>query len=532
MKLKRWKDISIIHKLYGVIGVMAVLIILELCTLWFAMNVLSAVRAFVGGEGLWSKAQKDAAFSLQRYAYSRNERDYQAFLDFLVVNDGDHIARMELQKPKPNFEIVRQGFLQGRNHPDDIDAMIHLLTRFHWVDYIAQAVEAWAAADTNLIQLRESGVAFHSLINSKNPDPKKIEVLVGTIQHLNTTLTKLEDRFSHVLGEGSRWLEKIVITLLSFAVLMVEGVGLMLAFVTSRGISRGLSDVIGVATEIGHGNLNRSVRVDSADEIGQLGEAINQMGQMLKKSYGELERRVEERTSELEKALRARDDFLSIASHELKTPLTSLLLQVQLRQRWLAKEDYAQFAPERIRKMMDGDQRQVKRLASLIDDMLDISRISREKLHLNEEVCDLSRITREVLERFKVNFEAAGCRVDQDLAPDLEGRWDAARIEQVIENLLTNAMKYGEGKGIIIRTWRDTTGLHLSVRDHGMGIAKEDQARIFMPFERAVTGQSISGLGIGLYIASEIVKLHKGKLSVDSQLGEGSTFTLSLPFLS
>src|ERR1700722_14012122 len=118
--LNQWKNISIAKKLYFVVGIMALLIGGELVTLRFAMRNLSAARAFVGGESLWSKAQKNAVFNLQRFGITKNEKDYEAFLEALKVNEGDHQARIELFKENPDMKLMREGFLQGHIHPDDI----------------------------------------------------------------------------------------------------------------------------------------------------------------------------------------------------------------------------------------------------------------------------------------------------------------------------------------------------------------------------------------------------------------------------
>src|SRR5436309_2924655 len=129
--LNWWKNVSIAKKLHFVVGIMAVLIGGELVTLRFAMRKLSAARAFVGAESLWSKAQKNAVFSLQRFGLTRNEEDYQAFLKFLKVNEGDHRARMELQNANPDMAKVRQGFREGHVHSEDIDPIVDLIRRFY-----------------------------------------------------------------------------------------------------------------------------------------------------------------------------------------------------------------------------------------------------------------------------------------------------------------------------------------------------------------------------------------------------------------
>ncbi len=143
-RLKKLKDISIAKKLYFIVGAMAILIIIELGSLWFAIHTLSSVRAFVGAEGLWSKAQKDAVYHLQKYSLTKNDNDYQQFNKFMQVPLGDHRTRLELLKKDPDMNISREGFLQGRVHPEDIDGMIKLFRRFYTNYYIGKAIGIWA----------------------------------------------------------------------------------------------------------------------------------------------------------------------------------------------------------------------------------------------------------------------------------------------------------------------------------------------------------------------------------------------------
>jgi hypothetical protein len=140
---KKLKDISISRKLYFTVGIMALLVTIELCTLWFAVSTLSSVRSFVAGEGLWSKAEKDAVLRLHMYAYTHNEKDYQTFMDLFKVPAGDRLTRIELQKPHPDMAVARRGFIEGGNHPDDVEGMISLLQRFHDVSYLKKAFTLW-----------------------------------------------------------------------------------------------------------------------------------------------------------------------------------------------------------------------------------------------------------------------------------------------------------------------------------------------------------------------------------------------------
>lgn len=245
----------------------------------------------------------------------------------------------------------------------------------------------------------------------------------------------------------------------------------------------------------------------------------------LRDLLAEKEKAVERQTA----AVQQRDDFLSIASHELKTPITSMKLQVQIRKRYLQKGDPSVFEPTKVKALIDFTETQLERLARLVDDMLDISRIVNGKLSLNRQPMELGALVEEVLSGFSAQFQSAGCEVELKVSGRVFGFWDRYRIEQVVANLFTNAIKYGPGKPVCIDVGWKGPKAYLSVRDCGMGIAPENQERIFDRFERAVSGGGISGLGLGLFISRQILDLHEGTISVESKVGVGSTFTVELP---
>lgn len=269
---------------------MALLIGLELCILIFALNTLSSVRAYVGGEGLWSKAQKDALFHLYKYGVGRNEIDYRLFKDFMRVPLGDGKARKEMQKPNPNMEIAKQGFIEGRNHPDDTEGMVLLFLRFNKISYINRAIVIWGEAEPYALQLNAVADSLNFEINSKAPSQARITQLLESIGPINLKLTKLEDDFSYTLGEGSRWLEGLIKKLLFFIALTVEICGLLLAISLSRSIQRGLNEIITAAGSFAKGNLNVRAKVLSKDEIGVVANSFNQMSSDLQDSITALEK--------------------------------------------------------------------------------------------------------------------------------------------------------------------------------------------------------------------------------------------------
>ncbi len=232
---------------------------------------------------------------------------------------------------------------------------------------------------------------------------------------------------------------------------------------------------------------------------------------------------------ELENAIRMRDDFMSIVSHELKTPLNTLILEVQLRKLQLGRNNLAAFSEERLRQMVEKDERQVQSLIRLIDDMLDVSRIRTGKLSIRPSRFDLGRMVENVAQSFAPQMAAQGCELRIERCEPVVGVWDEFRIEQVLANLLTNAMRYGAGKPVTVRACATAEGARIEVQDQGIGISPRSLERIFCQFERAEGSESSAGLGLGLFIAEQIVKAHNGRIHVWSREGEGALFSVVLP---
>ncbi|MEO8190568.1 MAG: PAS domain S-box protein [Acidobacteriota bacterium] len=227
---------------------------------------------------------------------------------------------------------------------------------------------------------------------------------------------------------------------------------------------------------------------------------------------------------EAQKAVQLRDDFLSIAGHELRTPLSSLSLDLyRLLQKSRTRGD-----PE-LTGIVEKARRGSERLSRQIDQLLDVSRLSSGRLAFEPEELDLANLTRDFIEQLADEAALKGSRMDLRADGPVVGLWDRRRMEQVVGNLLSNAIKYGDGRPIEIEIHAEGEDAVLRVRDHGIGIASEDKGRIFERFERAVSDRNFGGLGLGLWIATEIVRASGGALDVDSTLGEGSTFTLRMP---
>jgi PAS domain S-box-containing protein len=248
------------------------------------------------------------------------------------------------------------------------------------------------------------------------------------------------------------------------------------------------------------------------------------------RGYAAVIRDVSERKrllDDLRLAIRARDDFLSIASHELKTPLTSLQLQIASLQR--LTRDAKPVPPAVLQPKVDVIVRQGERLGSLVDSLLDVTRLTSGQLSLQREEVELGSVVKESLARTEEVLRRSGSSVSVKAEGTVVGRWDRLRLEAVADNLLSNALKYGKGKPIEVTLERTDARARLSVTDHGIGIPPEEQARIFQRFERAVPEHHYGGLGIGLWMTRQIVEAHGGTIQVASAEGKGSTFTVELP---
>ncbi|HLL02193.1 MAG TPA: ATP-binding protein [Myxococcaceae bacterium] len=232
---------------------------------------------------------------------------------------------------------------------------------------------------------------------------------------------------------------------------------------------------------------------------------------------------------EAQEAVKVRDEFLSVASHELRTPLTPLNLKLHILLRAAESAPGGVVPAERVAADVRVAQRQVRKLADLIRDLLDVSRLAHGKLSLNPEDVDLAALTREVTAGLAPEAERAGCALEVHEAGPLVGHWDRMRLEQVLSNLLTNALKYGAGQPIRVDVRAEAEEAVLEVRDGGIGIEEEHLARIFGKFERAVSERHYGGLGLGLYITQQVVQAMGGSIQVESQPGHGATFRVRFP---
>jgi signal transduction histidine kinase len=238
----------------------------------------------------------------------------------------------------------------------------------------------------------------------------------------------------------------------------------------------------------------------------------------------------EERTraaDALRRALDAREEFLSIASHELKTPLSSMVLNLTVLQRALRRGE--QLSTDEVGRKVERVVKQTGRLTALINQLLDVSRISSRSLELVREDLDLCELVRDVCGRFSEESARSGSRISIAGVASVHGYWDRLRLEQVLSNLLSNALRYGNGGPVEVSLEKQGDIAVMAVRDQGQGIAPDALPWIFDRFSGSQAARRAGGLGLGLYISRQIVQAHGGIIRATSTPGKGSTFTVEVP---
>jgi len=237
----------------------------------------------------------------------------------------------------------------------------------------------------------------------------------------------------------------------------------------------------------------------------------------------------EELLAESARAIHARDEFLSIGAHELRTPLTSLRLQVELTQRTATKLEPADPVRTELEGRLDVLRRQLTRMEVLVTELLDVARLNSGRMELHPEPLDVAEVAREVIARFGPEVEQQGLALSLHGPQVLTAHMDRLRLEAVLTNLISNAVRYGNGKPVQVELRERGSRVELLVIDQGLGITPEEQGRLFQPFSRLMSGRTMGGLGLGLWIVRNVVEAMGGGISLDSQRHRGSRFKISLP---
>jgi two-component system, sensor histidine kinase len=512
-----WRDLSVSKKLYIVVGIMGLLIAVELFTLRFAMTTLSSVRAFVGGEGLWSKAQKAAVLNLEKYAHSRDNNYYRNYEKSLLIPTGDRQARLELFKENPDFLRVEEGFAQGQVDKKDIPGVIYLVRRFHNVPALHRALVLWEEGDELLRELMAEAKKLNILIEGDG-SPKEIDLSIKRIDMLDDQLTTVENNFSYALGEGSRWLEHLLLTVLLLAVLTIEGTGVLLTLSFSRNLSSGLRELSDTTAAVGQGDFSRRIPVRSKDELGQLAHSLNLMTATLENSVGE--------QKQAERASEVKSLFLANMSHEIRTPLGAMLGFAELlKDKKLSDEDREQYVEIILRT---GNN-----LSKILHDILDLSKVEAGQIEIDKIQCSLSSILQEIREVMEIKSAEKGLRlvfISEGVVPEIIFT-DEFRLRQILTNMIGNAIKFTDKGEVRVHTKVEEGSLTFLIVDSGVGLTVDQGERLFQAFSQAdsSSARKRQGTGLGLILSRRLAVLLGGDVVLlSSKPGVGSVFSVRI----
>jgi signal transduction histidine kinase len=304
----------------------------------------------------------------------------------------------------------------------------------------------------------------------------------------------------------------------TFILLLTIGLALLLA----RKIARPLSQLRLSARSLGQGKEIEDINT-TLSEVTEVNDALKSAS----RERAENEEKIRILYDRAQEAVRIRDTFMSVASHELKTPITTIKLQFQLLNRLLTRAETIR--REELERPIERVDKVVNRLTDLIDDLLDVSRISAGRLTYHPEPVSLAPFINNIIQGLEEEAIKNGSIIYFRQEDEIQGEWDKHRLEQITVNLITNAIKYGNSNPIFVTIRKSGEQAMIEVKDHGMGISESNLPKIFDRFERVGNHNGITGLGLGLWIVKKVLEGFNGEISVESKVGEGSTFRVYLP---
>ncbi len=569
-----------------------VLLVASIATLlvvaFLGFETLSSARAYVGGESLWSKAQKDAVNHLLTYAYRRDPAEFEAFQARLVIPHGDRVARLELERAVPDPARVREGFLAGGNHPDDIEGMSRFFRRFRRVSFVSEAVGYWAQGDSLIAELERVGNDLHRELQGPAPDSARIGRMLGAVDRLSVDLTGVEEAFSQTLGAGARWTARVLflaIGLIALILLSVAGLSLLQgmrrfeALEASRRVSeeqldglvqhaqfgivrstiegRMLSANPALVRMLGYGSeaellqidVHRDLYFDPADRIRILdrllaGDAVGSEVLWRKRGGEPITVRLHGRI------IRSRGDATAIAEAFVEDVTQQRALEGQLRQ--------AQ-KMEVVGQLTGGIAHDFNNLLTVIlshanlveqslpatasDQLADVAELKQAARRGAEMIRKLLAFSRDQKLQFHPHplgpLVEAGTAMLRRLLPEsievrvrIEDdtpavRADPAAIEQILLNLATNARDAMPAGGVLEVSVERAGGGLIRVRDTGTGMDAATRERLFEPF--FTTKDVGRGTGLGLTMVYGLVSQLGGTIEIDSAIGRGTTVRILLP---
>ncbi|GEC70990.1 Signal transduction histidine kinase [Flavobacterium flevense] len=463
------KKIKLSHSLTPLL-IVAISCTLLIVTNFFTIKILSSSRAYINGESLYSKGQKDATRHLITYLFTKENSEWQLFNQELNVPKGDKIARIGLLNNAP-IENIEQSLRAGRNSPEDFDDLIWLFKNFRNVSFFAKAIKEWEEADKLVEELEQIGNIVNQKIISNNLSNQDKEVILKKIKVISSKLTLNERLFSETLSSGSRLVKDILLVINFFLILLI----------------------------IGSASIYYMLMINK-----------------LRRSKQE----IEETNKNLTIANKELDKFVYSASHDLRSPILSLKGLIEIMN---TENDMTQ-----IRNYLELMQESLDKQDQFIKDIIDYSKNKKTKTTLSK--VNLNQIIEEAIVQNQYREEFKRINISKELNIDSIYS-DELKLKIIINNILTNAIKYSdtqkESPFITIKTYQDKDYIYISIEDNGIGVKKEYQNKIFDMF--FVTNNDNKGSGLGLYLVKDTIENLNGTVEITSEINLGTKFTVKIP---
>jgi signal transduction histidine kinase len=439
---------------------------------YYSIKILSGVRAYINGESEYSKGQKDASAHLINYISLENEYDYTAFERAINMPEGDNTARLALSLNNSNYELAKAGFLQGKNHPEDIADMIWLFKRFQHLAMFEKAIKIWQEGDAMISDLAQLGIAAHAKIITGKISTKEKRSMVLAINNNSASLTLKEQAFSATLGDISRKINLYVFIVNALITLVIVFSSLSSAAIMIRNLANSKKKII---------EQNENLQVINA----------------------------------------GLDKFVFNVTHDLRSPLASLVGLIDLIDDETDLDQIKEYT-----LMMKGS---LEKQDRFINEMLTF--IRSKHIGVNKTECSLTTIVDNVISQN--NYYSGGKEIMFYKELELtQIQSDALKLQVILNNLVSNSVKYSDWKKpeqwVKVKSYRSDTQMIIEVEDNGLGIRQKDQERIFDKFY--MSGDNKRSSGIGLYLVKDAVTQLNGKIEVQSEPGLCSKFMVSIPF--
>ncbi len=467
-------------------------------------RIMDSVRAYVGVEGLYSKAQKDAIIHLHAYARTRDIAEYNGFIEFLELNRAAQLAREGMQSAAPDLDAIKSWLMRFDIAPEDAEGMIWLFINFKNMPYMSESVQIWEDGDALVSEIRRVGQDIAELIGSNAL--VDVSPQLARVHALNLQLEVLEREFSKVLSTGARLINQFLFWINFLAA----------AFLALVSITLGAS-------------VLRNIRTNEEKLIAHR-EKLSDLVEQRTKELIISNDRLQETLKIADAANQAKSEFLAKMSHEIRTPMNAIV--------GLSHLALGQHSSSEAQSYIEKIHLSSKIIISILNDILDLSKVEADKLALESIDFDLSELLQTLLGMVGVDADEKNIELLLDVGSDIGAVYigDPHRLGQVLTNLLSNAIKFSEkGGDVVLRVQRSesvngTDALHFSVKDNGIGMNDEEKSKLFQAFSQVdnSVARRYGGTGLGLMISRQLVQLMEGKIWVDSESGRGSEFHFTI----